>query len=76
MQPSAEIDRDEHRAWLARLDERVSSPRFKPAERTCLGPLCRGASTFRSEHAGERLCKRCKARLRELYGAFDAPQGD
>lgn len=61
-------DDDGDRAWR----ERLRSPRYRPARRTCIGPLCRGRRSFQSEHCGERLCPRCKAHLNALYGEFDA----
>jgi hypothetical protein len=64
---SSASDDDGDRAWW----ERYRSPRFNPAQRTCIGALCRGRRTFRSEHCGERICPRCKAHSNALYGAFD-----
>jgi len=52
------------RAW----DQARSGPRFRPAQRTCLGPLCHGRVAFASAHAGERLCKRCRDHISALYG--------
>ena len=50
------------------LLHRLRDPRFNPAERTCLGPDCRGRRAFRSGHAGERICPRCREIIGRLYG--------
>ena len=43
-----------------------------PAQRTCLGPLCRGKVAFASTHAGNRLCEKCRNhqldQIAKLYG--------
>ena len=62
---------DELDSFLRRLRD----PRFNPAERTCLGPHCRGRRAFRSGHAGERICPRCRETIRRLYG-IDSPHED
>jgi len=54
---------------------RHASPRFNPAERTCLGPGCLGRRTFHSAHAGERICPGCRQILRRRFGV-DCPAED
>lgn len=64
------------RAWLgvserdddALRRQRQRDPRFNPAMRACLGPLCLGRRHFRSEHAGHRICPACREALRRVYG--------
>lgn len=60
--PEGEVPADQHRKW------RRSDPRFDPAMRVCLGPLCIGRRRFQSEHAGHRICPACRASLRRLGG--------
>ena len=62
---------EEGEGFYAAMRRWLADPRNQPAKRACLGPLCDGRRRFDSEHAGHRICPRCKALLAALYGAFD-----
>lgn len=56
---------------LATWNRRLRDRRLQPARRSCLGPLCKARRRFDSEHAGERICPRCRAYLARRYGVFE-----
>ena len=66
---------EEGEGFYAALRRWWADPRNQPASRACLGPLCNGRRRFDSEHAGHRLCNRCKRYSNALYGAFPAAEG-